>query len=620
MSHKRLAQNHRLCACVLLCADASRHKHRWLLLLQANQKLAFEIERALRGGNPAARPTFSGAQALQLAQVQGKSPLLAAQLLGMPLRIEHVRTLEGVARSVGSAQAWTAYAAAGRELLAIQAQLAGRSARQSLAVDQPAQPQRQPVGTSVIEKWAQEATRGVETVDQGRTVLARERAAMYRSGLNPYFANRGAFEDDLLAEEFRAKRIERLVAFLEIPAVMKPVNDLVGHVQADDVLKGVMGIAAKLTESFPEVTLYHLSAARFALEGPEQVMRAFAKAWAEELQRGELGYVTNGMQYTRTGLPVVQHEQMASSASSRRGLLFQAMDRLDQKANVLKGTNADEEKAGRIISPKRGDPLLGMTETDAAGQPNQAWFPARPARLEPDTARPTSAKDRAVELLSAPIRRALDRQVHQLNTVPELIAAIQQTVRDGFSTDAAMGAHLGNQLAYDREINYRQRENKPVFHGFVDVGGVGLTNTQISRFGGDAVLSAVHASAAAVAQRLNADMERSVPGFNKDEDQIQVFAVGGDEIRFIGTSQKAVDAFAKRFVVAMKETTIAGYTGENAEADPGALKNISLADIPIYIGTGNTEHDAEAKSNEAKATDENRLPGKLPPGYRLIER
>ena len=123
------------------------------------------------------------------------------------------------------------------------------------------------------------------------------------------------------------------------------------------------------------------------------------------------------------------------------------------------------------------------------------------------------------------------------------------------------------------------------------------------------VLTTVHATAAEVARDIN---QRK--GWTGGE-AIEVFAVGGDEIRFISSKTQHVRLFAKEFAEAMQQATIDGIAGDT----PDAVRRVALSAIPVYVGIGQTKQAAEAQSNAAKASDPQRVPGQLPPGYRVLE-
>jgi hypothetical protein len=245
-----------------------------------------------------------------------------------------------------------------------------------------------------------------------------------------------------------------------------------------------------------------------------------------------------------------------------------------------------------------------------AGTKLSAWLfePGISERADPVVSRETNSRsNRATERLSAPMLAVLHAKVNAFSHVDDLIDAIRSTVRSSFSTDATLGSHLGNQLAFDRAFNERLQAKATTWHGFVDVGGVGLTNTQVSRFAGDTVLEAVHATAAVVARQLNREFGL------KGADAVEAYAVGGDEVRFMAGSRQSVERFARRFAAAMKDTRVEGFAGEEGSSPTLA----ALSGIPVYVGTGQTIDAAEAASNLRKASDKGRVPGRLPMGYEV---
>ena len=192
--------------------------------------------------------------------------------------------------------------------------------------------------------------------------------------------------------------------------------------------------------------------------------------------------------------------------------------------------------------------------------------------------------------------------------LPAAKRAIEDLVFKAFSTDESFGRHLGNQLAFDRAEGERKRQGIRTVHGFADVGAVGVTNRELSRFGGDVVLTTVHATAAEVARNINQRLRLA------GDEATEVFAVGGDEIRFISSKPKHVRLFAEEFAEAMRQATIDGVAGDT----PGTAKRVVLSAIPVYVGIGKTKQAAEAQSNAAKAGDPQRVPGQLPPGYMVV--
>jgi hypothetical protein len=268
-----------------------------------------------------------------------------------------------------------------------------------------------------------------------------------------------------------------------------------------------------------------------------------------------------------------------------------------------------------VLPEQRGDPLLSLRMSDAPGESNRAWLVDPQAAAEDNAGLaaadhdPVRACDRAPDRLSAPLLHELRRRADAVQTLEASKQAIRSTVKDAFRTDEAMGKFLGNQLAFDRAEGERQRASLPTWHGFVDVGGVGATNTQMSRFAGDALLSAVHCAAAATADELNRAL--SLTG----ADRIEVFAVGGDEVRFMTSSQELAELYEQQFMRDMQLTTINGVTGETVSA----MKDVSMIDVPVYTGTGSSKKAAEAASNAQKDSDLGRVPGRLPPRYSVQE-
>jgi tellurite methyltransferase len=108
-----------------------------------------------------------------------------------------------------------------------------------------------------------------------------------------------------------------------------------------------------------------------------------------------------------------------------------------------------------------------------------------------------------------------------------------------------------------------------------------------------------------VARRINKRMELT------GSKALEVFAVGGDEIRFISSELKVLRRFENAFTQAVREATIEGVAGDT----PAARQRVRLSDIPVYIGIGKTKEQAEARSNAAKTGDLERMPGRLPLGY-----
>jgi hypothetical protein len=475
--------------------------------------------------------------------------------------------------------------------------------------------------TASVDRWVRDSTKGIESDAQAQQVAYRETAAYYRSGTNPAYANRNAFIEDPLGQARSPEADKPALIAPELPAVLKPINDKVGHVAADKLMRSVLDVGSDVVAQpqYSGVTLYHLGAMRFAIEGPPAQVQGFADEWSARLDQMAWGYTAGGTSYETTGFPVVTTEPTAPAGASRKDLLFAAIDQLDAEAAKLKGT---------VLPQERGAPLLTMRSSAAPeGEGNGLWIADRrsgaPATAQPDN-EPAPSR-RAAERMSQPLREAIGELTKGIRNNEQGRAYIQQTVHKSFTTDESMGGHVGNQLAFDRVEKERVadqqialargREATPLWHGFVDVGAVGSTNQQISRFAGDVVLSAVHKVAAEVASEIN--LEKGLTGAHA----VEVFAVGGDEIRFIASSQDNVELFADRFAAAMQKTEIEGQSvGDVSAADPAAdpeLRNARLRDIPVYIGVGQTKEVAEARSNDSKANDPQRVPGQLPPGYRV---
>jgi GGDEF domain-containing protein len=499
-----------------------------------------------------------------------------------------------------------------------------------------------------IDRWAETVTSSIKSDEDAHETAFRELSAYYRSGMNPAFANRAAFLEDPVGKHSRQQFSDSAsigspkIFALEIPATMKPVNDQVGHIAADQLLQAVIDIGASLSQrpEFKDVTLYHLNAMRFAVE--DDAAGAFAAQFQQALSRLDWGYTANGTQYKAMGLPLVSVPIPNEPTSNRKALLFDAIDRLDAEANKLKGT---------VIPTERGAPLLTMEQSVAPiGEKNQLWINNADALSQSIRPQETSASEveigeeekptrRATENLSRPILAAIKARAESINNDEEGITFVRDIVKKSFTTDEAMGGFVGNQLAFDRVESERERNNVPTYHGFIDVGAVGSTNDQISRFAGDVVLSTVHKTAAEVAKELNAEYRLH------GNDAIEVFAVGGDEIRFIASKKRSVERFAHRFEEAMRDAQITGHTisdrkvdGTNAldairddastapenptkkAADQSTKElagNVTLTNIPTYIGTGASKEIAEARSNEQKANDATRVQGQLPPGYKV---
>jgi uncharacterized protein YjbI with pentapeptide repeats/GGDEF domain-containing protein len=479
----------------------------------------------------------------------------------------------------------------------------------------PATPQQQsspPDGDApkgLRAAWARAVTKSVKTIEQARNAYLRELAAYYRSGVNPALANRRAFLDGLLHGKTHA------VEFIEIPGVLKPINDHVGHVAADKLLAQVLDTAADVARQHTRVTVYQLDALRLAVEGSKSDVSAFADAFEARMQKLELGYVAHGIRYAnkaqddaadpsvREGLPVVRAQLGASAAGSRKELLAQGVEALDRASERLKRPEAE----GGELDPERGAHLLKLKQTTAAA--NDEPLSAKDPGLDPEL-QPKDDERRATQQLSAAMLAALHEQTERVigadpAQLPACKRAIEDLVTKAFSTDEAFGRHLGNQLAFDRAVGERAFRFVRSLHGFIDVGAVGVTNRLVSRFGGDAVLTVVHATADRVAQRINQRM--GLAGGKA----LEVFAVGGDEIRFISSELHVLRRFEKAFALAMRHATIDGTAGNT----PAVRQPVQLSEIPVYIGVGKTKEEAEARSNAAKAGDPQRAPGRLPPSY-----
>ncbi len=492
--------------------------------------------------------------------------------------------------------------------------LAGEPSRWVL--DEPQQqssPKDSETPTGLRAAWARDVTKGVTTIKQAHDAYLRELAAYYRSGVNPALANRRAFVDGLLHNDAHA------VEFIEIPGVLKPINDHVGHVAADKLLAQVLDSAADVARQNPGVTVYQLDALRLAVEGSDGDIAAFGDAFEARMKRLELSYVAGGMRYAnrragdahdpsvREGLPVVRARLAATAAGSRKELLAQGVEALDRASERLKQSEA--EGGTGELDPERGAHLRKLTQTTAPGKadPLQVNDPGLDPALQPK-----DDERRATQQLSAAMLAALKAQTDRVigndpAQLPAAKRAIEDLVFKAFSTDESFGRHLGNQLAFDRAEGERKRQGIRTAHGFADVGAVGVTNRELSRFGGDVVLTTVHATAAEVARNINQRL-RLAGG-----EAIEVFAVGGDEIRFISSKPKYVRLFAEEFAEAMRQATIDGVAGDT----PGTAKRVVLSAIPVYVGVGKTKQAAEAQSNAAKAGDPQRVPGQLPRGYRV---
>jgi tellurite methyltransferase len=363
--------------------------------------------------------------------------------------------------------------------------------------------------------------------------------------------------------------------------------------------------------------VYQLDALRLAVEGSQSAAAAFADAFEARMKRLELRYVADGMRHAnrsagdavdplvREGLPVVRAKAHAAAAGSRKELLAQGIDALDRASERLK----QPEAAGGTgeLDPERGAHLRKLKQATASASDEPLWV--KDPGLDP-ARQPKKDERRATQQLSAAMLDALQAQTQRgIGNDPAQLPAAKRAIEDlvfkAFSTDESFGRHLGNQLAFDRAESERKFRFIRTVHGFIDVGAVGVTNRLISRFGGDAVLTAVHATAAEVARRINKRLELS------GGKALEVFAVGGDEIRFISSELKVLRRFEKAFTLAMRQATIEGTAGDT----PAALQRVQLRDIPVYIGIGRTKEEAEARSNAAKAADPKRVPGRLPPGY-----
>jgi uncharacterized protein YjbI with pentapeptide repeats/Fic family protein len=480
--------------------------------------------------------------------------------------------------------------------------------------------------TGLRAGWARKVAEGVNTSAQARDVHLRELAAYYRSGVEPALANRRAFVDGLLQNSASAHHKPTTVAFIEMPGALKPINDHVGHVAADKLVAQVLSTAADVARQHPGVTVYQLDALRLAVEGSARDTQAFADAFEARVRGLQLSYVAKGTRYSnqhpnqpadgiRAGLPLVRASLDATAGGSRQELLFQGIDALDSAGERLK-TPREQGGTGEL-DPERGAHLrlLKQESTDEADGLS-VHDPGLDAASQPQ-----GDERRALKLLSPAMRDALQAQTRRvIGNQPALLPAAQRAIEalvfKSFSTDEAFGRHLGNELAFNRAERERRTHGVPGFrnirtvHGFIDVGAVGLTNREVSRFGGDAVLTAVHATAAEVARDIN--QRKGLTG----GEAIEVFAVGGDEIRFISSEMKYVRLFAKEFARAMRGAGIKGVAGDT----PEAAKRVLLTGIPVYVGVGETMEDAEAQSNTAKAkATENghRVAGQLPRTYNV---
>jgi hypothetical protein len=458
--------------------------------------------------------------------------------------------------------------------------------------------------------WARKVTQGVKTIEQARAVYFRERAAYYRSGVNPALANRRAFLDGLLQDDAGT------VEFIEIPGLLKPINDHLGHGAADKLLVQVLDAAADVRRQLPWVTVFQFDALRLGSKGG---FGAFGDAFAARMKGLQLEYVAGGVVYSnrtdgdapdplvREGLPVVRVRLDPKAAGSPKELLAQGIDALDRASEPLKQPEA--EGGTGELDPERGAHLRKLKQAPASANDEPLWV--NDPGLDP-ARQPKNDERRATQQLSAAMLDALQAQTDRVigsdpAQLPAAKRAIEDLVFKAFSTDESFGRHLGNQLAFDRAESERKFHFIRTLHGFVDVGAVGVTNRLVSRFGGDAVLTAVHATAAEVARRINKRMELA------GGKALEVFAVGGDEIRFISSELRVLRRFEKAFTLAMQEATIEGIAGDT----PAARQRVQLSDIPVYIGIGKTKEQAEARSNAAKAGDPERVPGQLPPGYRV---
>jgi GGDEF domain-containing protein len=577
---------------------------------EVSQPLAERLERDLR---------------IQLTQVDGK-PYASS---GMPLPYP----LDEPPRSVGAAAKpkaprvtdWLPLASPSVPDAALRAYASVLSPRLRQALEAEPQPPARPpdieAPTGLRADWARNVTQSVKTIEHARNVYFRERAAYYRSGVNPALANRRAFLDGLL------QNTGHVVEFIEIPGVLKPINDHVGHVAADKLLAQVLDTAADVARQHPGVTVYQLDALRLAVEGSERDTTAFADAFEARVKQLELSYVANGMRYAnkargdaadasvREGLPVVRARLGATAGGSRKELLAQGIDALDRASERLK--RSTEDGGTGELDPERGAHLRKLRPATASANDQALWV--NDPGLDP-ALQPKDDQRRATQQLSAAMLAALQAQTgrvigHDPAQLPTAKRAIEDLVFKAFSTDESFGRHLGNQLAFDRAEGERKRQGIHhgfgqvirTVHGFADVGAVGVTNREVSRFGGDVVLTTVHATAAEVARDIN-QRKRLAGG-----EAIEVFAVGGDEIRFISSKLEHVRLFAKEFAEAIRQATIDGTAGNTA----AARKPVRLSGIPVYIGVGKTKEEAEARSNAAKAGDEERVPGQLPPRYEV---
>jgi GGDEF domain-containing protein len=552
----------------------------------ANPRVARQISEALGASDELALKFFAWLG--QSPTQQPQSLLSAARFFAASHRQEISAASVGTFSQAQTLQAVTELVQAWREFQS----LGGTLTPQSTGANNINAAQRSVSGFNpldLVRFWANQATAGITTLDQARSIFTRELSAYYRSEFNPAFGNRRAFEDDLLA----GTPGTRSVVFVEIPGTMKPINDQIGHVAADAIPRTVTQIAQELATDpqFEGVALYHLGAARFAFEGDPATVARFSQALVDRLHQLEFSYVANGTRYEQTGLPTVQLTvPRVETASSRRDLLFSAVDGLDAEAAKLIGTQ---------LPSTRGAPLLTLRQSQTTeGNGVRLTDPNAPAYG-------TRLMRRAAEALAAPLRNAIAQRADALQDLSSAIQAIQTTVESGFATDEAMGGHLPNQLAYERFI-HSYADPQRLWHGFVDVGAVGVTNLRVSRLAGDMVLAGVHATANAVAEQINREL-----GLSGDR-MLRIFAVGGDEIRFVAPDESTVRMFEQRFVEAMGATRIEGAT---VRAVTQRSSNVGLGGVPVYVGVGRSEDLAETASNEAKRTDQSRIPGALPPGY-----
>ena len=265
--------------------------------------------------------------------------------------------------------------------------------------------------------WASNVTHGVNTIAQARDVHFRELAAYYRSGVNPALANRRAFLDGLLEDTMP------VVEFIEIPGVLKPINDHVGHVAADKLLAEVLDTAADVARQHPGITVYQLDALRLAVEGSKRDTTAFADAFEARMKHLELSYVAGDVRYAnragddaadplvREGLPVVRAQLGAAAAGSRKELLARGVDALDRASERLKRPEQDGGTAE--LDPERGAHLRKLKQAPALGEAEPLWVNDPRPGPRPSAQGRRAPRDAAVERRHARRAASANRSRHR---------------------------------------------------------------------------------------------------------------------------------------------------------------------------------------------------------------